>query len=174
MTIDEIRKATEYEVHITRLKYENELRREDSLIHQAGNMQSAFSFSTAALFMAMPVMFDYRGVLSFWFIFASASSIAIILLLSLFASTMAQNRREQKVFLDGNAFIEYIENNEDDFDSEEKRNKYLAKTYAVVQESLTKSNTKRVFWVRVSMWIFYLALVDCAGWFIVAMTIIFR
>lgn len=58
MTIDEIRKATEYEVHITRLKYENELRREDSLIHQAGNMQSAFSFSTAALFMAMPVMFE--------------------------------------------------------------------------------------------------------------------
>lgn len=41
---------------ISTLKYESELRREDSLIQQFGHMQAAFSFMTAAIFMATPIM----------------------------------------------------------------------------------------------------------------------
>ena len=173
MTIEEIRKTTKYEVEITRVKYESEVCREESLIQQAGRMQSAFSFSTAALFMGMPVMFQYRGELSFWFLFVVVSSITIVLMMSLFASLMAQNRGELKVFPNGNRFIQYIEDNENFFDTEEKRNKYLAKAYAEVQESMTESNNKRVFWVRISMELFYGALILCTLWFIVAMLIVF-
>ena len=172
MTEYEIRKTTEYEVTVIKLKYENELRREDSLIQQAGRMQSAFSFSTAALFMGLPVMFEYRGKLSFWFIFAAASSITIILLMSLFASMMAQNRVLIKVLPNGKEFINYLKNNEDSFDSEEKRNHYLANTLADIQASITTSNEKRVFWVKTSMIIFYSALATCLLWFILGMIIV--
>lgn len=173
MTKDELRKTTEYEVEVIRLKYETELRREESLIQQAGRMQSAFAFSTAALFMGMPVMFQYRGRLSFGFVLAAVSSITIVLMISLFASLMAQNRRMQKMLPNGKDFIKYLEDKEEYFDSEEKRNKYLAETFSEIQESITLSNTKRVFWVRISMWFFYAALADCFFWFIVALIKVF-
>lgn len=173
MTIDEIRKTFEYEVDIIKFKYENELQREDSLIQQAGRMQSAFAFSTAALFMGMPVMFQYRGELSFCFIFVVVSSITIVLLMSLFASLMAQNRGYLKVLPIGKEFMAYIEDNEGFFDSEEKRNRYLAETLAEIEESIVLSNKKRVLWVRISMILYYCALAICAMWFIVAMIIVF-
>ena len=173
MTIDEIRKATEYEVDVIRIMYESEVRREESLIQQAGRMQSAFAFSTAALFMGMPMIFEFKGELSFWFVFAMASSITMILMMSLFASLMAQNRRNLVTFPNGKEFLEYIEKKEALFDSEEKRNKYLAALLAELQESLSASNDKRVYWVVASMNLFYSALIACALWFIAAMNIIF-
>ncbi len=173
MTKDEIRKTFEYEVNIIKFRYEIEQRREDSLIQQAGRMQSAFAFSTAALFMGMPIMFEYRGVLSFYFVFAAVSSITMILMISLFASLMAQNRKVLKVLPNGKELMCYIEKNENYFDSEEKRNKYLAASFSEVQEALTESNQKRVFWVRVSMYLFYAALATCVIWFIAGMVIVF-
>ena len=43
------------------LKLEDETKRYESLIQQASNMQTAFSFSTAALFMIAPIAVEYRG-----------------------------------------------------------------------------------------------------------------
>lgn len=173
MNTNEIKKATKFELDITKLRYENECQRQESIINQAGNMQSSFSFTTAALFMACPVMFDNKGVLSFWFIFGSIASIAFVLLISLFAATMAQNRSGLKVFPDGKEVLNYIEKNEIFFDCEEKRNKYLAYTYAEIQESLTFSNNKRIWWLKLSMWAFYFALLISVVWFALAMMIIF-
>ena len=173
MTRDEIRKTTKYEVEVIKVRYEFELRREESLIQQAGRMQSVFSFLTAALFMGMPVMFQYRGELSFGFLVAAISSITLVLMISLFASVMAQNRGKLTVFPDGKTFIKYLEDNESFFDSEEQRNLYLAKTYAEVQGSITISNNKRVFWVTASMIFFYSALAISLIWFITGMSIVY-
>ena len=46
------------------LKLEAETKRYESLIQQASNMQAAFSFSTAALFMVAAIVIEYRGKLS--------------------------------------------------------------------------------------------------------------
>ena len=42
-----------------KFRYENELRREDSIIRQASQMQTAFSFVTAAMFMVAPIVIEY-------------------------------------------------------------------------------------------------------------------
>lgn len=157
-----------FECEMAKIKYESELRREDSIIQQSGHMQTAFSFSTAALFMAAPIVVEYRGCLSLTFFLVVFSSITLVLLFSLFAATMAQRRKEQDLFPDCFEQIKYIEDNEELFASEEQRNKYLANSYADVQISLTKNNRNRVKWVQYSMKAFFVALGLSVFWLVVA------
>jgi len=154
---------------MTKIGYDSEVRREDSLIQQASQMQAAFSFTTAALFMATPVMFEYRGILSFCYIYVVVSSITAVLLFSLFAATMAQNRMNRAVFSNGKSIIKYIEENEESFKDESSRNKYTAELYAEIEESLIKTNDERVFWIQWSMRAFYTAIAGSILWFVIAL-----
>lgn len=82
------------------LKYEAELRREDSLIQQSSHMQTAFSFMSAALFMAAPILIDNRGnQLSLDYFFAALSSIVFCLLVSLITASLAQRRVLKRTFM---------------------------------------------------------------------------
>lgn len=163
------KEITLFECEMAKIKYESELRREDSIIQQSGHMQTAFSFSTAALLMIAPIAVDYRGCLSLTFFLVAFSSITLVLFFSLFATTMAQRRKAQDLFPDSSDQIKYIEDNEKLFATEEQRNKYLAKSYADVQLSLTENNRNRVKWVQYSMRAFYIALGLSVFWFVVAM-----
>lgn len=169
---EEAIELAKYQSYIAKTVYSAEIRREDSLIQQAGNMQAAFSFTTAALFMATPVMFEYRGVLPFGFIYSAVSSVAVVLLFSMFSATMAQNRRMRDSSISGKDFIKYIETEEEYFKQEHIRYRYLAEQYAEIEKAIKEINERRVFWIRLSMWTFYLAL--CLGvlWFIFALGII--
>ena len=170
----DIGNIAKFEVFMTKLRYDNELAREESIIKQAGNMQSAFAFSTAALFMAVPVMFQQRGVLSFNYIFGGTAILTGILMFSLFSATMAQNRNERYEFPECKEIIEYIENNEKKFSDEITRDLYIADSYKEIQESLCTTNNNRVKWVNFSMWSFYSALGFCAIWFVISLIIMYR
>ena len=65
---------------LARSAYEEEKKREESIIEQAGRMQSAFSFVIAALFMLAQILLSYT-ILSSAFLIASISSVSITLLL---------------------------------------------------------------------------------------------
>lgn len=151
-----------------KFRYENELRREDSIIRQASQMQTAFSFVTAAMFMVAPIVIEYSRKLSLTFFLIVFSSITIALLFSLLFATLAQNREISKNFEDVSTFIKYVENNENDFDTEKQRLKYIIDTYGDVQKDKAIINNKRVKLIRISMWMFYVALGLCAFWFIIA------
>lgn len=150
------------------LKYESELRREDSIIQQASHMQTAFSFITAALFMAAPIVIEYRGCLSLTFFLVAFSSIAVALLLSLLFATIAQNRKKYATFPDINVMHDYMVKNEECFNDAEQRSKYLVDTYADVQKSKADINDNRVRWLKYSMRAFYVSLALCVIWFMVA------
>lgn len=47
---------------LSALKYEAEEKREQNLIQQSSQMQTVFSFMTAAIFMAVPICIEYRGL----------------------------------------------------------------------------------------------------------------
>lgn len=151
-----------------KFRYENELRREDSIIQQASQMQTAFSFVTAALFMVAPIVIEYNSKLSLTFFLFVFSTITIALLFSLLFATLAQNRKITKNFIDVSDFVEYVENNENNFETENQRLKYITDTYGDVQKDKAIINDKRVKFIRISMWMFYAALGLCAFWFIVA------
>lgn len=161
-------KLLEYEYKLVQLKYDNELRREDSLIQQSGRMQTTFSFCMAALFMIIPIAIEYRGVLSLYFFLIAASSIVVLLLFSLFMATMAQNRRMRASLPDGKEQMDYIEKNQEKFKSDEQKQKYLNDTISELQYSLAQDCKKRVTRIQWSMRSFYGALGLCVFWFIVA------
>lgn len=152
-----------------KLKYDNELRREDSIIQQASQMQTAFSFVIAALYMAAPIILQYRGTLSLEFFLLVFASITIALIFSLLFATLAQNRKRTKNFVDISEFIKYMEENENLFDTEEQRLSYISQTYGKVQQSKATLNDKRITKIRISMYAFYIALGLCAFWFVVAL-----
>lgn len=152
------------------LKYEAELRREDSLIQQSSHMQTAFSFMSAALFMAAPILIDNRGnQLSLNFFFAAFSSIVFFLLASLVAASLAQRRVLRRTFMsipDIEAFVSST------YKQTLKRSAQLKQWVQVVgdvQVGLQKVNEKRVMLIRISMGSFLGSIGLIVFWYIVAL-----
>lgn len=152
------------------LKYEAELRREDSLIQQSSHMQTAFSFMSAALFMAAPILIDNRGnQLSLNFFFAAFSSIVFFLLASLVAASHAQRRVLRRTFMsipDIEAFVSST------YKQTLRRSAQLKQWVQVVgdvQIGLQKVNEKRVKFIRISMGSFLGSIGLIVFWYIVAL-----
>lgn len=164
---DFVKDCYEYMADFAKIIYENEIRREDSLIQQASHMQTAFSFVIAAVFMLVPVVIDYRGIFSFRFVVTAFSSIVAVLLFSLFAATMAQNRVKREDFPSVNALKTKITIEYEKFKTDAQRSKYVLDTYEKIHTSYSETNDKRRFWVQVSMISFYLSLALCVFWFFV-------
>lgn len=155
------------------LKLENEMKREDSLIQQSANMQTAFSFTTAALFMVAPIACEYRGSMSLEFLLLAFSTITIFLVGSLIFASMAQNRQLNTTFPDIDKFTQHVSEHYEDYLSPEQRDKALSELIGKVQKSKDEINDKRVKRIKWSMRLFYIALVLSAFWFIVALFIMF-
>lgn len=150
--------AYKYIVEYAKLAYEKDLRRQDSIIQQASHMQTAFSFMTAALFMAATLLVEHCSLLSNWFYLYTFGSVTFVLLASLFAATMAQNRKKSEAFANAEDFRHLVEDDFENFLSEEQRMKHLAQTYEKVQKDLCTRNDNALVWIKISMWAFYLAL----------------
>lgn len=158
----------EYLNEYAKIKYDNELRREDSIVKQASQMQMAFSFVTAALFMIAPIVIEYRKPLSLTFFLIAFATITTALLLSLLFATIAQNRKRSKSLINILDFMKYMEEKEGYFDTEEQRLKYTIQAYGEIQNEKADINDKRINNIRKSMFFFYIALAFCAFWFVVA------
>lgn len=149
--------------------YDNEVRRNDSIIQQAGQMQTSFSFITAAVFMIAPVVIEYRGSISLAFFLVAFSSIGFCILMSLFFATMAQNQKKRDDFPTVSDFIKLVVEKETDFATKAQREKYQADTLAVIHKNFADSNDRRIMNIQWSMRFFYTSLALCVFWFIVAM-----
>lgn len=166
-----VEEILEYLERLSENKLDSERRREESIIQQASNMQTAFAFSTAALFMIATIIYDYRGDFSFCYFFVVFASITALLLLSLVFATKAQNRMETTVFPEIKQLYDHIEKNYELFVSKEQRSKYFIECCAEAQESLTANNGKRVKCLRYSMRIFYSSITVSVAWTIITVII---
>lgn len=153
--------------------YANEERREDSLIQQATNMQTAFSFVSAAVFMLAPIVIEYRGKLPLEFFLIAFALISGLLLACLFCATMAQRRSKRNSFPTAKDFQGLVETDYTDFEAKSQREKYIAETYKELHESLASSSEKRVFWIQWSMRVFFITLGGCIAAFIIGLFMLF-
>lgn len=151
------------------LKYESELRRQDSLIQQSSYMQTAFAFMTAALFMALPVLISNRGSLSFKFIFIATSSIVLFLLFSLLFATFTQHRFKQKALMDIDEIEDFVSQNWATTYSESQQLKQWVDLMSNVQKSITKNNNIRITFIIISMISFIISIALIIFWFVTAM-----
>lgn len=157
-----------YIADFAKMVFENEERREDSLIQQAGHMQTAFSFVIAALFMVAAIVIEYKGCLTLTFLLIVFSSITACLLVSLFLATMAQNRMKRNDFPTVATINNLVVSQFENFKSHAQRSKYLAETYEKMHTSYAENNDKRLKLVKASMIVFYISLGLCVFWFVVA------
>ena len=153
--------------------FEEEKRREASIISQANSMQTVFAVITAALFIVAQIAFDYPKPLSRTYLFVVFSVIAVVLLFSLFAATMAQNRKTQAKHSMIDDFRRQVNNESEKFRTEAQRAKYLFELYTKLHESLEINNNWRIEWVKVSMWSFYAALILCVILFSISAIMVF-
>lgn len=163
-----------YMADFARIIYENEERREASLIQQASQMQTAFSFVIAAVFMLAAIIADYPGPFSLLFRISSFASITVALVASLFCATMAQNRYKRHDFPKVSTIKTKIIEEYTCFITEAQRSKYLLDTYEKMHNSYEKTNDKRLRWVKSSMVIFYIAILLCVFWFVIGIFKIYR
>ena len=160
------RECFSYLADLTKMIYEDEERRENSLIQQATNMQAAFSFVIVAVIMVIDVLIEYRGTLPLKFLLVVFFTIIGCLIISLFAATMAQNRVKRTDFPKIENLEKDIIEGYENFITEAQRQKYLFLLFKDIRESYSQVNDKRCKWVRFSMYSFYAALFVSALGFI--------
>lgn len=162
---------TEHIKELTKLKYESEMRREDSLINQASQMQTAFSFTSAALFMVAAIAVDYKEPWSYNFLILIFSTITIALIISLVLATVAQRRMEREDFSHIEDIKDFVLENYEESLTKAQRNIQWIDMVGKVEKDLSRVNNNKVILIRWSMIWFYIAIILSVIWFIWAMII---
>ena len=162
---------TEHIKELAKLKYESEMRREDSLINQASQMQTAFSFTSAALFMVAAIAVDYKEPWSYNFLILIFSTITIALIISLVLATVAQRRMEREDFSHIEDIKDFVLENYEESLTKAQRNIQWIDMVGKVEKDLSRVNNNKVILIRWSIIWFYIAIILSVIWFIWAMII---
>lgn len=154
---------------LSELKYEAEEKREQNLIQQSSQMQTVFSFMTAAIFMAVPICIEHRGNLSLEFFLVSVSVIVVFLIASLTLASLAQWRWKTETFPDVKKIKDSVINNPEwkKLTVEYNQIDQLVDIIGKVQEKKAKLNDRRVRLIMASMICFYCSIFSVAVSFII-------
>lgn len=149
---------------LSKLKYDAEERREQNLIQQSSQMQTVFSFMTAAIFMAVPICIEYRGKLSPEFFLLTVSIIVMFLVASLLLASIAQWRWKTKTFPDIADIKNEIVNNPEweALTVEYNQIDQWVDIVGKVQAKKAALNDRRVKLIMASMICFYCAILSLA------------
>ena len=153
LTIEQERQITaqyQYIKELATLKYDAEEKREQNLIQQSSQMQTAFSFMTAAVFAATAICIEYRGKLTLNF----------LLIVSLLLASLAQWRWKTEAFPD---ILDMKDTVVNDPEWEKLTIKYHQINQWIdlvgkVQKKKAKINNRRVKLIMASMIFFYLSI----------------
>ncbi len=160
---------------LSQLKYEAEEKREQNLIQQSSQMQTAFSFMTAAIFMAIPICIEYRGLLSLKFFFVSVSFVVAFLITSLLLASIAQWRWKTKSFPDVKKIKESViyDPEWEKFLIEYNQIDQWIDLVGTVQSEKSRLNDRRVKLIMASMVCFYCSIASIIVSYVVGVIVLF-
>lgn len=165
----------QYIKELSLMKFQAEDQREQNLIQQSSQMQTAFSFMTAAIFMALPICIEYRGVLSLNFFLISTSIISFFLIASLILASIAQWRWKTESLPDISVIKDEIVNSKE-WESlclPHVQSAQLVELIGQIQQHKSKLNDRRVKLIMISMCCFYLSVISIIVSFIIAICMMF-
>lgn len=149
---------TENAFEYAKLAYEQEEKREDSLINQATQMTTYFSFVSVLILMIIPIIV-FEGTLIPPKYTATVSVITLVLLFaSMILAVMAQWRFKYQSLSAPLEMFEHIINNTDYFKTQEQRNKSFVQSLNITWTSKNKNNDKRAKLIRASMIVFLIGV----------------
>lgn len=140
--------------------YQNECEIDNATMQQASRLQEAISIITAVILMALPIILDYLNI-SKIYIGVWAIIIFSLLIISLLLSSMAQYKPKRKNFPTISDLHQQMLAEYEGFKTDVQRNKYLAETLEVIQESYYENNEKAKKLIRASLIVFNIALFLC-------------
>lgn len=168
-TFDDFRKTLDYQGRIDVLNmaetfskeiYQAEIERENSILQQASNMQGAFSFVTAGLFVIAEIVTDNKGEKTpYLSIIIPFCIITLFLLASLLFATLAQERKTKDMgppSIEG--FLKNLTDQKQEMKTPEARSLFTIKEYNGFYSSLRDLNEKRISKIKISMALFYFSL----------------
>ena len=167
------KKAVDLLKHIkelAQLKYDSEEKREQGLIQQSSQMQTAFSFVSVAVLMILPIFITERGNISISFFIWAGSFIILPLLASLVIACLAQWRWKTRAFPDIDILYDFIDEKFDEAEKESQRLKQWIGLVKEVQKEKSRLNNRRVKLIMASMLCFYASIGLCVFWFFAGIT----
>lgn len=167
---DQITAQLRYIKEFSLFKYDAEEKREQNMIQQSSQMQTAFSFISAAVFMAIPICVEHRGELSLKFFFISVSFIVAFLVASLVLASLAQWRWKTKTFPDIDEMKSFVINNEEwqKLCIEYHQINQWIEILSTVQKEKARLNDRRVKLILASMICFYTSIATILVCFTIA------
>lgn len=163
----EVNELLKLELEMAKIKYDYEIKREESVIQQSGRMQASFSFILASVFVVATILSQNTDIFPAKMSISAIGSITIIFIISFTLSTMAQTRKKQHIWADIKEQRGYIDVNQKPLMTEEAKNKFILNNYEKVQLSLTNNTRDRIRLISWSMRAFYFGLLTCLAWFFV-------
>ena len=161
---------------IAKNKYEEEIKREESIIAQASSMQTVFAVSSAAFFMLLPILISYRGNLSLVFFFFFVSLITACMISSLVCATIAQWRFKIRVLATENdvrsgLLQEIKERRVCTSEIIQMIIEDSIEQYGKAQEAREQRNNMRVKWIKYSMYSFFASIGSCLVFYVLSILI---
>ena len=151
--------------------YEDEIQRDRKFAQQASQMQTAFAFTIAALFVLLQIIL--KTTIPVAIIIWAFSTVSFTLLASLIPAVLVQLPVKRASFPDVEYIINQVINNFALFEKPSQRYKYLADTYSAIHKEFAQSNDRKAILVRISTFIYYGALALCLLWFVVMICVAF-
>ena len=171
--IDDELELYRYTLELATEKYNFENQREIDLVQQSGQMQAAFSFMTAALFMALPIAIEHRGKIPENYFFVASSSICFFLLVSLVFASIATWRWKKAALGNITAVKAAVLNPKYKYYYSIEKNRIIAKIdmLEAIQVRKETINNRRALLIHLSLIFFFLAIGSVVLYFFISVLI---
>lgn len=154
---------TENVLELSKLSYEAEEQREQSLINQSSQMATAFSVISAVILMLFPIITDTYLDMPLRSLTIMGAIIMGLLILSLGTALLVQWRFQYQALPSPQKILEHELQNANHFNTPEQRNKAFVETLDARWKSKREINDLRALLIRISMVLFFVALILLLG-----------
>lgn len=165
---------TENACEYAKLAYEQEEKREDSLINQATQMTTYFSFVSVLILMIIPIIIGIENIIPLKYTAICSVVSLAFLFLSMILAVSVQWRYKYQALPSPTLILNHIINNKNYFKTKEQRDKCFVETLNDTWDSKRIINDKRANLLRISMTLFFIAIgfIACATLFAIIVYII--
>lgn len=144
-------------VDFAKFSYELEEKREQSVVHQSGQILTALSIVSATISMAIPILIEHTCI-SVHRILISAGIILVLLLTSMALAVMAQWRFKYDTMLTGEELLQRIEADAKNHACQSHYDFQWINQLEEIQNSKKKINDRRCHLICFSMATFFVAV----------------
>ena len=165
-SIEQVELRTKNIVEFAKFSFTLEETREQSLLNQSSHMITAFSVTSAALLMAVPIILEHTSKPKHSIILLSAGIVIALTVLSMVLAVISQWRFEYKTMITGEEIRKIIEDDKASYVYQAQYDYQWIDQLSIIQDRKKQNDDKRYRLINASMIVFLLAIISlfvCSG-----------